>query len=174
VNTQFFRPINANDAKIKIGLEVDKNYALFVSSNYQRKEKRYDRFCAVLEGLREKGIEIQELRMINVKRELVPYYFNAASFHLLTSDFEGSPNSVKEAMACNIPVVSTTVGNVDELLNDVNGCYPSGFEIEELVENCTKVLNVNKTDSRDKLIQKKLDMESVALRLKDIYSNALK
>jgi glycosyltransferase involved in cell wall biosynthesis len=174
VNTQFFKPINTNDAKIKIGLEVDRNYVLFVSSNYERKQKRYDRFCAVLDGLRGKGIEIYELRMINVKRELVPYYFNAASFHLLTSDFEGSPNSVKEAMACNIPVVSTTVGNVKDLLKDVSGCYLTGFEIKELVENCTKVLNGTKTDARDKLIQKKLDMESVAMRLKEIYTKALK
>lgn len=174
VNAKFFKPINKTDAKNKIGLEVDKKYALFVSSNYQRKQKRYDRFCAVLDGLREKGIEIHELQMINVKRELVPYYFNAASFHLLTSDFEGSPNSVKEAMACNIPVVSTNVGDVKILLEGVHGSYVSSSNsVEELTKLTINSLNCQNINSRQILIQKKLDIQSVALELKNIYSGII-
>ena len=116
---------------------------------------------------------IEELNLINTKRELVPYYFNAASLHLLSSDFEGSPNSVKEAMACNIPVVSTSVGNVSELLESVNGSYVSdSFSSEVLAKLAYKViLNNDISNSRKQLIKMELDMNSVAEKIHTIYKS---
>ena len=118
---------------------------------------------------------IEELKLINTERSLIPYYFNAASLHLLTSDFEGSPNSVKEAMACNIPVVSTDVGNVKEMLSGVEGSYvASTNNAEELAELVYKALNnKNNINSREVLIQKKLDIESVAKNIITIYKKTI-
>jgi len=42
----------------------------------------------------------------------MPWYYSAADAMILCSDSEGSPTSVKEALACNLPVVSTDVGDV--------------------------------------------------------------
>jgi len=173
VNINFFKPIPKEECIKKLRLRNDKRYILFVSSNFIRKQKRYDRFKEAIWLLKEKYgySNIEELKLINTKRELVPYYFNAASIHLLTSDFEGSPNSVKEAMACNTPVVSTNVGNVEELLKGVNGSFVSTTkDPEELAELAYKALTCKKPiNSREKLMDKKLDIESVAKNILSIY-----
>lgn len=177
VNTNFFKPIEREKCIEKLGLDTQKQYILFVSSNFIREQKRYDRFQEVIGILRNKYRinDIEELKLINTERSLVPYYFNAASIHLLTSDFEGSPNSVKEAMACNTPVVATDVGNVRELLTEVDGSYVSSTkDVMELAELAYKALTDNKTfNSREKLIEKKLDIESVAKNIISIYKNII-
>jgi len=176
VNVDFFRPILRIEACQKLNLDPSKRYILFVSSNFIRKQKRYDRFLAVMMALRTeyKTDDVEELKMINVQREMVPYYFNAATLHLLTSDFEGSPNSVKEAMACNIPVVTTNVGNVNDLLEGVNGSFVvNSNEIKDLTEHVFKSLNTTVFNSREILIKKKLDILSVANKLKEIYEKVL-
>ena len=175
INTDFFTPITRERCLERLNLSEDKQYILFVSSNFIREQKRYDRFQKVIEILKSKYNlnKIEELKLINIKRSLVPLYFNVASLHLLSSEFEGSPNSVKESMACNLPVVSTNVGNVQELLANVNGSFISNTkDAEELAGLAFKALNYSGTiNSRAVLINKKLDHESVANNIFSIYKN---
>lgn len=177
VNTNFFQPISKEICFEKLKLRKDKRYILFVSSNFIREQKRYDRFLEVLAILKSKYKlnDIEELKLINTERKVVPYYFNAASLHLLTSDFEGSPNSVKEAMACNTPVVSTNVGNVEELLRGVEGSWVSNTKnAEELAELAYKALqNNNECIGREHLIKNELDIESVAKKITSIYKKII-
>ncbi len=178
VNINFFKPIDKTFCCSKLNLDVNKKYILFVSSNFNRTQKRYDRFEKTLEILKSKYKmdDVAELKLINTERRLVPYYFNAANIHLLTSDFEGSPNSIKEAMACNIPVVSTDAGNVSDLLSGCTGSYVAKTkEPEELAELSYKVLtNSEQINSRNVLIEKKLDSESVAKKIVLIYEKLTK
>ncbi len=172
VNTNFFYPIEKELACKRLGIDQGKIYILFVSSNFIRKQKRYDRFKNVIKILREKyGYNnIEEIKLINTKRELIPYYFNATNVHLLSSDFEGSPNSVKECMACNTAVVSTDVGNVKELLNDVDGCFVSdSFDENVLAKLVNNALKQKCTKGREKLMKMNLDIESVAKKITNIY-----
>lgn len=177
VNIDFFKPIDKKKSLEKLQFDNKKRYILFVSSNFVRQQKRYDRFQKVLQILRDKYklFDIEEIMLVNIERSFVPYYFNAASLHLLTSDFEGSPNSVKEAMACNIPVVSTNVGNVSELLEGVNGSFVSKTsEPEELAFLAYQALTFKgEINSREKLIEKNLDTESVAKNIISIYKKII-
>ena len=176
VNMNFFRPIDRNYSCNKLNLDPSKTYILFVSSNYIRTQKRYDRFKEVLKILRKKysKYDFEELTLINISRDLVPYYFNASSLHLLTSDFEGSPNSVKEAMSCNVPVVSSSVGNVDELLKNVKGSFVCKSNNEnDFADLVFKSLNSKDHNGRKKLKEKSLDIQSVAKKLNDIYHQIL-
>lgn len=58
----------------------------------------------------------------DIRHAEVPVYLNASDCLLMCSDYEGSPNIVKEALACNLPVVSVDVGDVVERLR---GVYPA-------------------------------------------------
>ena len=105
----------------------------------------------------------------------IPLYLNAANLHMISSDFEGSPNSVKECICCNTPVVSTPVGNVPEMIGGIPGAYVTkGFTAEELAEDCNKVLSSNEAfEGRDKLLAKGYGMACVAEKLNQIYNSIL-
>jgi glycosyltransferase involved in cell wall biosynthesis len=66
-----------------------------------------------------------------VEPSKMPVYMNACDALLLTSAHEGSPNVVKEALACNLPVVSTDVGDVAERIGGVDGCVLCGRDDAE-------------------------------------------
>lgn len=174
VNLDFFKPASRLISRKKLGLDEKNIYVLFVSSNFIRKQKRYDLFTKTLEILKNKyGYNnIEEIKLINCSRNQIPDYFNAVDLHLLTSDFEGSPNSVKESMACNTPVVSTNVGNVFKLLKPVYNSFVSeGNSPEELASLVNKVLNNNlKSNGSKVILDLQLDKKSVAIKLKNIYN----
>src|SRR6202011_4163689 len=52
--------------------------------------------------------------------ELMPDLYNAADVLVHSSVSEGSPNVVKEALACNLPVVATAAGDIPDLLDGVD------------------------------------------------------
>jgi teichuronic acid biosynthesis glycosyltransferase TuaC len=177
VNIDFFVPMDRVECKRKLDLDINKIYILFMDSYVGRPYKRVDRFKKTIEILRKKFeySNIEEMVLTNTDRKLIPFYINASSLHLLTSDVEGSPNSVKECLACNVPVVSTPVGNVDELISDVQGSYMSkSFDSEELAKLVHKSLTSQTHNGREKLIEKQLDIKNVALKLKSEYEKILK
>ena len=75
-----------------------------------------------------------------VPAEEMPLYYNAADVVLITSRHEGSPNVVKEALACNVPVVSTPVGDVEYWLNGLSGCSVCPHEPESLASGLERAL----------------------------------
>ena len=178
-NTDFFRPMDINECKNKLGLDPEKDYFLYVDSNTSRKrtQKRKDRFDETMQILRkEYGYHnIEELVMIGVSRENVPYWMNASTLHLLTSDEEGSPNSVKECIFCNTPVVATPVGNVKDMLADIPGVYVTNdFDARELAAACDKVLrNKGAFMGREKLLRKGYGMGDVSAKLYRLYKDVL-
>lgn len=175
-NKDFFKPLDKVECKKTLNLDVAKRYILFVDSNRSRNrtQKRKDRFDETLKILRTQYgyTDIEELVMIGVKRDDVPAYMNACELHLLCSDQEGSPNSVKECMFCNVPVVCTDVGNVKDLLDGVPHCYVSEqFSAEELAQLVDQVLNADDEtlEIRNVIMHKGLDIDSVAKRLVEVY-----
>lgn len=174
VNTGFFTPLDRKLSQEKLSLDPDKTYILFVSSNSIRKQKRIDRFEEIITLLKKKlpAINITPLILTNTERSVMPYYICTSSLHILTSDFEGSPNSVKECLACNVPVVSTPVGNVKEMIGDVEGCYVSeSFDSEEIAGLAEKAIMYGSVDGRKALEEKQLSQESVAKKLVAIYES---
>jgi teichuronic acid biosynthesis glycosyltransferase TuaC len=177
VNTEFFIPRDRTICKNQLGLDENKRYIVFMDSNTKhRTQKRVDRFIETMKILKEKYLlsDLEPLILTNIERQLIPIYLCASNLHMLTSDFEGSPNSVKECLACNVPVVSTPVGNVTELIGDVRGCYISKtFNPDELAELTNIALEMNYFSSRESITEKGLDINSVANKLFNVYERLM-
>ena len=93
----------------------------------------------------------------------------------MTSKTEGSPQVVKEAMACGCPIVSVDVGDVAERTSGVEGCYVvSTREPKDIAEALRKALAFNgRTNGRERIMEMGLSNEQVAKRLESIYENVL-
>ncbi len=176
-NQDFFHPMDMMECREKLGWDRDKQYIIYMDSNKGvRTQKRKDRFDEVIALLNSKyGWNAEAVVMRNVDRPLVPLYLNAANLHMISSDFEGSPNSVKECMCCNTPVVSTPVGNVTEMIGDIEGSYVTKtFDASELAACCDKVLRSKKSfEVREKFLAKGYGMATVAEKLKCIYNEII-
>lgn len=176
-NQDIFIPMDMMKCRNKLGWDKDKKYLIYMDSNKGvRTQKRKDRFDEVIQLLKDVyNWEVEEVVMRNVERNLVPVYLNAANLHLISSDFEGSPNSVKECMCCNTPVVSTPVGNVAEMIGDIPGSYvTNGFSAEELAACCDKVLHSNVSfEGRELFLAKGYGMSTVAIKLRTLYEEVL-
>ncbi len=94
---------------------------------------------------------------------------------LLTSLWEGSPNIIKEAMACERPIVSTNVGDVGWLLEGVVGSYVTNWDKETIASSIINALNFsannNATNGRKKLMELNLDSKSIAKRIIQVYKS---
>ena len=109
VDISMFKPINKEKARKKLKLPSNKKIVLFLASK-KLKRKNYRLVKSALNIL---GDDIKICCPYPVEHELVPYYYNAADVTLLSSYNEGSPNIIKEAMACNCAIVTTNVGDVE-------------------------------------------------------------
>lgn len=109
----------------------------------------------------------------NVSHEEIIQETKKAACVLLSSKWEGSPNIIKEAMACNRPIVATNVGDVAWLLEGVEGCYVCEQNEMELSKNLSEAIQFYEskkvTNGRSKLISLELDAESVAKKLSSCY-----
>lgn len=175
VDLQNFRPIAAHEARTLLGLTEDKRYILFPGCPDEPR-KGFALAQAVMQYTATHRTEPLELITLwGVMPNRVPLYMNACHAMLLTSFWEGSPNVVKEAMACNLPVVSTPVGDVPELLTEVEGCAVCPREVEALAEALIHILvSTTRTDGRVALERKGLDLKSVAQKITNIYEEVLK
>lgn len=175
VNQDFFVPMDMQECRKKLGLDADKYYIMYMDSNKGvRTQKRKDRFDETIRILNEEygyGGRVECIALRNTPREQIPTYMNACNLHMISSDFEGSPNSVKECMCCNTPVVSTDVGNVREMIGDIPGAYViDTFEAKDLAVAVDRVLKADiPFDGRDKFLAKGYGMGMVAKKLSNIY-----
>lgn len=171
VNLDKFKSIDKTIALKITQWNVNKKHVLF-ASNPARREKNFKLANEAFNLLEDKNIELHTL--IDIPNNLIPYYLNAADVVLLTSLWEGSPNIIKEAMACNIPVLGTDVGDIKELIDNVDGCFVTSFEPKDIAEKLKMALVIGKSiNGREKITELGLNSDSVATNLISIYKKIL-
>jgi glycosyltransferase involved in cell wall biosynthesis len=118
-DTELFRPRDRDHCRETLGWERDLPTAVFLVGNNPGK-KRLDLALAVNELVtrRECGVRMKILRE-EIPLARVPLYLNAADCLVYLSNFEGSPNLIREACACNTPIVTLPVGDVREVLDGI-------------------------------------------------------
>jgi glycosyltransferase involved in cell wall biosynthesis len=120
VDLERFRPMPRADARAALGLDPAGPYLLF-AADPRRPEKRHDRALAVA------GV-VPLLTLGDVDPGEVPLWVNAANAVISTSDREGFGLAVLEALACDVPVLATSVGVAPEVLENVAGAYCGPFD----------------------------------------------
>ena len=103
----------------------------------------------------------------------MPLYLNAVNCLLLTSDHEGSPNIIKESVACQLPIVTVDVGDVKYTLrHDHHSYIAKNRNIDELANAVVTVLkNKERSCARESISY--LSEKTIAEKLKRIYLSLL-
>lgn len=162
-----------NEARQKMGMDVNKKYVLFAGA-FDNEVKNAALAKDAVSFLHDESVELLELK--GYSREEVTLLMCAADAFLMTSLSEGSPQVIKEALACGCPIVSVDVGDVRERTQGVDGCcISSTYDAQVLAGLLQKAMSFEgKTHGREKLISDGLDNKLVAGRLVEIYEKLVK
>lgn len=172
VNLKTFFPLNKDVSRKGLRIDKKQKIILFVA-NPERNEKNYllaKRACKIL-GL--SNVNLKPLQ--NVTQDILNLHYNAADVLLLTSYHEGSPNVIKESMACNCPIVSADVGDVKEVIGNTEGCYITSYDPEDVAEKIKMGIDFSKkTKGRDRIISMGLDSDSTAKKIINLYKKVIR
>ena len=114
IDLERFHPIDYERAGREVGW-TEPGYDVLFPYGPHRTVKNHPRAERIIKHVSERFDVPVRLRTVSgVSHDRIPLYMNAADALLLTSHSEGSPNAIKEALACELPVVSTDVGDVRE------------------------------------------------------------
>jgi teichuronic acid biosynthesis glycosyltransferase TuaC len=164
VNMEKFRPLPH-----KMG-QTEKTKVLFLASK-TKAGKNFPLVQAAMEQLGSMQVELVCPYPVNHKD--VPRYLNEADVLAFSSFMEGSPNVIKEAMACNCPIVSTDVGDVRWVLGETKGCYIASFDPADFAKKIKQAIHfsqtVGRTKGRQRIMALGLDMNTVAKRIMAVY-----
>lgn len=171
VDFAMFRPMDRNASRGRLGLDYDTRYVLFPNTSYDPR-KRIDLAEQAVAILRRDHPEAELLVVYHRPQEEVPLYMNACDVMLLTSDWEGSPNVVKEAMACNLPIVSVDAGDAWEVIGGARNCHRASRDAADLAAKLRNALDAGvRSDGRERIGH--LEMSAVARRVTDVYRRVL-
>lgn len=157
-------------ARARLGWPVHRRVVLWVGE--PRREKRLDLVEATFARLRGRHPDLDLRPVSRAPRQHVMWAMNASDVFLFPSDVEGSPVVVKEAMACNLPVVATEVGDLPELFRGVRGCRLSGAAPDQLAARVEALL-VDGSRSAGREAVRHLSTAAEARRIIALYEEVL-
>ncbi|MEO6360341.1 MAG: glycosyltransferase [Sphingomicrobium sp.] len=134
-----FQTMPRDQARAQLGLPADERLVLFVG-NPEQKRKRLALAQAAV-AILNRRLPARLIVAWGTPHTDIPKYMCAADALVFTSMQEGSPNVVKEALACDLPVVSVAVGDVEHRIGRVEGCELCRDETPEAIaDSLEKVL----------------------------------
>jgi teichuronic acid biosynthesis glycosyltransferase TuaC len=135
---ELFRPMPKDECRGKLGLSPDEKLPLFAGA--QRPEKRVPLIQEAVALVAKDDPKVRLLLASGIPHDEIPIWMNAADCLVLASDWEGSPVVIKEAMACDLPVVTVDVGDTTEVIDGVEGCWLSEQTADDLAANIHSAL----------------------------------
>ena len=171
VNLDLFAPRDRQECREKLGWAGDRFHVLFPTTCGDPR-KRFELAKAAVEEAERGGLNWEIHQLKSVAHADVPLWLNASDVVLLTSLHEGSPNVIKEALACNVPIVSVDVGDVSERINGVNGSYIAKANPQDLAGKLRLVVSgERRTNGRSAMCE--LSLRRTAELLHNFYLDTL-
>jgi glycosyltransferase involved in cell wall biosynthesis len=168
IDLRSFCPRPRDEARAILGWPVKEKVVLFNRGKHPR-IKRQDLAEA---AVREANKFDPSIKMIvldgDIDPDAIPLYLNAADCLLITSDWEGSPYIVKEALSCDLPIVSVDVGDVSERIEGVTPSRIVRRDTHALGAAIVGVISLG-IRSNGHLAMRDLSEENVAERVRFIY-----
>jgi glycosyltransferase involved in cell wall biosynthesis len=169
VDLERFRPMDRDRCREELGLPIGETLVFFPASPSRGRLKGFE---VMEEAMRRLALPMP-VRLITggaIPPEDMPRYLNASDLVVLTSRFEASPMAVKEAMACNRPMVCTDVGDVAELFAGTPGyalCEPEPADVARAMT--TALLRGGPAEGRRRIEELGLSLRETAERYEDLY-----
>ncbi len=171
VDLDMFKPVPREEARLLLELPLGKSLILF-AGNPRVRCKRFDLAQGAYGLVKERIPDVEMLVLRGKKHELVPLYMNACDVLLLPSEQEGSPNVVKEALACNLPIVAADAGDIRDNIEEIEGNYVCEREIQDIAEKLNWVLEKPyRTNGREKA--EEFEIQKTARRIIAVYEAVL-
>lgn len=192
VNTQNFFPTNKKYMREKYGFSASDKILIFVGR--LEKEKNITFLISSFKIVKEKipsakllligsGRDTEKLKLYvknkhipdvifwgEVSNTIIPALMNCADIFVFASLYEGSPTVIKEALSCNIPVVSVDVGDVKSVIKNINHCYIAQRNIEDFALKIITLLSNDEPKEINKKIHK-FSNDNVFKKTLDIYNS---
>lgn len=170
------------EARKKLEFDPVKKYILFGGA-FDNLRKNYPlikealllsgRQCEQGKGLDDYG-DIVCLEMKGLSRAECVLRMCACDLFALPSKSEGSPQALKEAMACNCPIIATDIADIKHLLGNLDGHYICSFEPGNVLNVLNMALAFNKrTQGRMRIEELGYDNVNVAIKINKIYKTIL-
>ncbi len=167
INFDEIRPIPLTEARRRLGLPPESPLVIWAGEQW-RPEKRYYILEQAVELLKQDLPEVELVLVSGQPHQVVPIYMSACDVLALTSSHEGSPMVIKEAMACNLPIVSVDVGDVAEVIAGTEHCHLVEPTPEAVADKLRVVLsNRQRTNGRSRIDH--LRSDRIAGQIIDLY-----
>ncbi len=171
IDLDLFKPRAQAEARRELGLPLEIPLVLF-PYDPKRTLKRFDLVEQAVAILKREFPDIQVLAIYDKPHGAVASYMNACDVMVLASDFEGAPVAIREAMACNLPIVSVDVGDVADIIRDTEECYICEQTPDSIVAKLAQVLRARKR-TNGRLAVSQLDLSRAAVDVATIYRELL-
>ena len=171
--------VNMDDCKVQdketvrneLGMVSDKYYIIFGGA-FDNLRKNYPLLRQAIALLDRKDIEVIEMQ--GLSREMITKYMCACDLFALPTKNEGSPQALKEAMACNCPIIATDVADIKHLLGNLDGHYLCSFDPNDVAAKLVQAFAFSgRTNGRKRIIELGLDNEKVAEKVIRIYQSII-
>ncbi len=176
IDLERIKPLPRDQARQRLGLPLEKKLVMCIGSHSDafkkwRTHKRFDLAQAAAEEARKKDPAIELLPVFGRPYQEMPLYFSAADVLMHISDGEGSPMVIKEAMACNLPIVATPVGDIPQVIEGTDGCSLCSWEPGEIADKLLLALRSGRTGGRERMT--KLELKNIAAQIISLYREVL-